>query len=182
MAGTYMANVSLARVTSNVDLPLLCKLQEPYINWIAKMMQSQYNIYLKPSEINDFNLDFISDWKLFSGPRGRFYLLSVEGTAAGIGGIKPISDSVAELKRLYVLDDYRGQGYGKIIISQLINDAEELGYEKIQLETLAFMQTAIRLYKSFGFQISAPFKGSEGKKHGIERYEFFMDLPISRAC
>ena len=180
MTESPMTKATLTRATSKADLPLLAKLQDRYINWVAKMLQSQYNILLKSSEIEEFHRDFISDWELFSGTQGRFYLLRVEGIAAGIGGIKPISNSIVELKRLYIIEDHQGQGYGKMILSQLIDDAEKLGYQKIQLETLAFMRTAISLYESFGFQKSVPFKGSEGKKHGIDRHEYFMILPISR--
>lgn len=176
-----MIKTTLVRMTSKADLPLLSKLQDQYIDWVASMLQSQCNIFLKPAEIDEFHDDFISDWELFSGDRGRFYLLCVEGMEAGIGGIKPISNAVAELKRLYIVESYRGRGNGKTILSRLIKDAEDLGYQKIQLETLAFMKTAIRLYESFGFQKSAPFMGSEGKKHGIDRHEYFMNLPISQS-
>ena len=59
--------------------------------------------------------------------------------------------STAEIKRMYVLPAYRGQGLAKRMLSALENRARELGCTQLLLETNASFTSAIALYRGFGF-------------------------------
>jgi hypothetical protein len=43
-------------------------------------------------------------------PRGRLYLAEEEGIPVWLGGLKPVSDEVAEIKRMYIRPSARGRG------------------------------------------------------------------------
>lgn len=55
------------------------------------------------------------------------------------------------MKRLYVRPCFRGQGIGDILIRQIIKDAKEIGYRHMLLDTLPFLQSAIHMYRKYGF-------------------------------
>ena len=55
------------------------------------------------------------------------------------------------MKRLYVRPEFRGHRIGSLLIQRLIDDAREIGYRQMLLDTLPFLQSAIRLYRQFGF-------------------------------
>ncbi|PCK32925.1 GNAT family N-acetyltransferase [Pseudoalteromonas piscicida] len=57
----------------------------------------------------------------------------------------------AELKRLYVKPNYRGQGLSKIIMSELIAFAKAHQYSVIRLETGVKQPEALGLYAQFNF-------------------------------
>ena len=84
-------------------------------------------------------------------PDGRLYLLFCEGKAAGCIGLRKIDEESCELKRLYVRPEFRNQGLGSALVEKIINDAREVGYSQILLDTLPFLESAIRMYRSFGF-------------------------------
>src|SRR5688572_16963922 len=53
----------------------------------------------------------------------------------GCGAVKPYDSISAEVKRMYVLPEYRGKGIAVKILSELEQWAKELGYSKCILET-----------------------------------------------
>jgi ribosomal protein S18 acetylase RimI-like enzyme len=93
----------------------------------------------------------------YAPPRGALFLARADGSAAGCIGLRPFSDSVGELKRLYVVPALRGHGLARSLVSSAIEAARSIGYRALVLDTLASMRPAIALYESFGFQRTEPY-------------------------
>lgn len=79
-------------------------------------------------------------------------VLYKDGEAIGCGAIKEFDKDSMEVKRMFVLKDFRGNGYSSIILSELENWASELGYKKTVLETGKRQIPAVELYKSKGYK------------------------------
>src|SRR5437016_5122907 len=52
-----------------------------------------------------------------------FFVLRHDGTAAGCGGIKLFGTEYGELKRMYVRPQFRGRGFGKVMLNRLTDHA-----------------------------------------------------------
>ncbi len=76
-----------------------------------------------------------------------------ENIPVGCGAIKVFEESILEVKRMYMLPEYRGQGIAPKILSELESWAKELGFSKCILETGHNQPEAIALYKKCGYQI-----------------------------
>ena len=85
-------------------------------------------------------------------PEGRLYLALADGKPAGCIGLRKIDDTSCELKRLYVRPAYRGQGLSRVLMDRILADARAIGYKVMLLDTLPFLQTALRLYRTYGFE------------------------------
>jgi len=81
----------------------------------------------------------------------------VDGKRAGCIALRKISDSICEMKRLYVHDEYRGLGIGKKLILLIIEEARNLNYSFMRLDTLPAMKKAQEMYLSFGFYDIEPY-------------------------
>jgi GNAT superfamily N-acetyltransferase len=68
-----------------------------------------------------------------------------------IGAIKEFDADSMEVKRMYTLSDFRGQGLAKRVLLKLENWANELGYKRCVLETGKRQPEAINLYKKNGY-------------------------------
>ena len=88
----------------------------------------------------------------YSPPRGALFLAHADGSAVGCVGLRPFSESVGEIKRLYVVPAFRGRGLARALVSAAVAAARRIGYRALVLDTLASMQPAIALYESFGFK------------------------------
>ena len=93
----------------------------------------------------------------YTAPRGALFLARADGSPVGCIGLRPFSESIGELKRLYVIPDSRGSGHARALVSSAIAAARRIGYSELVLDTLASMRPAIALYESFGFKQSAPY-------------------------
>jgi putative acetyltransferase len=94
----------------------------------------------------------------YASPAGRLLLIFEELEAAGCGALRRLDDEVCEMKRLYVRPAFRGKGAGRELIDALINSARKIGYQRMRLDTLPSMTSAIAIYRSLGFKAIPPYR------------------------
>ena len=58
---------------------------------------------------------------------------------------------MCELRKMYLLREYRGRGLGKRMLEDAIARAKQMGFREMVLETASELVEAIALYKSYGF-------------------------------
>ena len=73
--------------------------------------------------------------------------------AVGCGAFKPYNKTTAEIKRMFVRPDVRGQGIAKGILTALENWAREYGFTNCILETGTNNPPAIQLYTKAGYSV-----------------------------
>lgn len=94
-------------------------------------------------------------------PDGRLYLdISDDGIARGCIALRKLSDGKGEVKRLYVRPEYRGNGIATALVERIVEDARNIGYKELYLDTLPELESAVRLYKSFGFEETGQYNDS----------------------
>ncbi|KJS82354.1 GNAT family N-acetyltransferase [Desulfosporosinus sp. BICA1-9] len=74
------------------------------------------------------------------------------------GSFKEQDSHSVELKRIFVVNDQRGQGLAKLIVSKLEEIAKSRGYKYAVLETGIKQHEAINLYKSCGYYTIANYE------------------------
>lgn len=89
--------------------------------------------------------------KKYGCPWGRLYLAYYKGEAAGCIGLRKIDEQNCEMKRLYVRPQFRGKKIGNQLIQRILEDAKEIGYSYMLLDTLPFLESAIHMYRKYGF-------------------------------
>jgi GNAT superfamily N-acetyltransferase len=89
----------------------------------------------------------------YAPPEGELMLaLSPTSDALGCVGVRPLDGAaVCEMKRLYVRPWARGTGAGRALVGAIIEAAEDLGYAEMKLDTMPWLDSAIALYRQFGF-------------------------------
>jgi putative acetyltransferase len=88
---------------------------------------------------------------VYAPPRGRLLLAQSDNGFAGCIALRPLEAGTCEMKRLYVRPAFRGQGVAKRLTEQVLTEGRTIGYRKMKLDTLPFMEGAIGLYKALGF-------------------------------
>ncbi len=84
-------------------------------------------------------------------PYGRLYLAFYDGVLAGCIGLRKLDNENCEMKRLYVKPQFRGKKIASFLVKNIIEEARKIGYKYILLDTLPFLETAINMYKKYGF-------------------------------
>ena len=108
---------------------------------------------------------------MYGPPSGSLLLCrSDNGVYAGMVGLRSFDKpwknmpgreqqpgKICEMKRLYVLPGYDGQGIGKNLCLRILEKAASLGYHVMVLDTLRRLESAFHLYKHLGFQERAAY-------------------------
>lgn len=97
----------------------------------------------------------------YAPPRGHLLIAYVNGTPAGCCALRPLDTAdypnASEMKRLYVTPAYRGSGLGRQLAEAILDNARQLGYASVLLDTLSDMETARALYEDLGFVEIPPY-------------------------
>lgn len=99
-------------------------------------------------------------------------VLYKDNVPVGCGAIKKFNDTSAEVKRMFVKPDFRGQGLASVVLKELELWASELGFGSCVLETGKKQPEAIALYKKNGYAITPNY----GQYIGIENSVCFKKV------
>ena len=86
-----------------------------------------------------------------------FFVVRDNGTPVACGGVKLFGTDYGEIKRMYVRPQFRGLGFGKLMLNHLAEYARNHGVAKLRLETGIAQRDAIALYERSGFRSIPPF-------------------------
>lgn len=87
----------------------------------------------------------------YGPPDGVLHLILADGKPAGCIGLRKLDETRCEMKRLYVRSEYRRHQLGDQLVQRILQDARNLGYKEMLLDTLPQLDSAIRLYQRHGF-------------------------------
>ena len=110
---------------------------------------NEYNLSSDP-ESTDLDLDDIEGF--YTNKNGLFdVVVNPDGNIIASTGLFWVDETTCELRKMYLLKEYRGMGLGKFLLNHSIEAAKKLGYKKVVLETASVLKEAIGLYEKYGF-------------------------------
>lgn len=153
-------SVELVYVSDTATREAARRLITEYLHWIEAIAESNYGLSFDIGAMVASDLD---DQHKFYPPTGRFYVVRYGGTYVGVGCLKQVAPTVAEIQRMYVQPHVRGMGAGRRLVEQLLSDAKTIGYHIVRLESLKVLSTAHNLYRSVGFVEVDPYNENSMK-------------------
>lgn len=132
--------------------------RETVAEWTERMMREGVL-----ADVDDYEA-------IYTPPNGTF-LLAMDGKRIiGTAAVRRWDQTTAELKRMWLLHAYHGQGVGYALARHALNFAAAAGYARIRLSTQYRQERAIAFYRRLGF-------------YDIDRYndlddELFLQLDL----
>jgi putative acetyltransferase len=97
---------------------------------------------------------------------GRSHWHGLKIALSDAAGVRLIDDDTAELKRMFVVPEFRRQGVAGAVLRFLESEALDLGASRVVLETVTTPPDAVALYQAAGYE-------------EIPRFGPYVDSPIS---
>ncbi|HCT78799.1 MAG TPA: GNAT family N-acetyltransferase [Micromonosporaceae bacterium] len=97
----------------------------------------------------------------------QFVVAYVIGRPVGCGALALISDTQAEVKRMYVLPDHRRTGVARRVLKALERRAATAGIETVILETGVRQGEALGLYEAAGYERTEPYGEYIGNPYSV---------------
>jgi len=98
-------------------------------------------------------------------PRLSFFVARIGGQAVGCAALRELEPDTGEVKRMFVLEGFRGRGVARLLIAALENHALTLGYHTLRVETGDSQPEAVKLYQSAGYTPIPPFGQYAGNSY-----------------
>ena len=126
----------------NRDFVELCHELDDFLNKAAggEENRAEYIPYNKLADIHDVVVAYVE---------------SGDGAAipAGCASFKKYDEKCAELKRVFVREEFRGRGISKKLLNTIEDSAKKKGFEYLILETGEVLTNAMALYRKTGFEV-----------------------------
>jgi GNAT superfamily N-acetyltransferase len=153
-----------------------------YLMWCGERLTTDHGVVFDDVDATAaaHHREFARELPQLLGPRGRLLVARAGSEVVGVGALKPVDLTVAEIKRMYVRPHARGQGLGRAILERLLADASAVGYQVARLETATFMREAHALYLSLGFRDVPIFDNTEASMSGLESFMRFMERRLDK--
>jgi ribosomal protein S18 acetylase RimI-like enzyme len=144
------ADLKIYPAETNEDIELVRGLLEEYLAW-RKRENS-----ISSQESQAFQRQLAELPAEFASPKGCLLLAGYGEQPIGCVGLRKLSDDICEMKRLYIRPQFRGRGAGKDLAKAVIEQAQEIGYTCMRIDT--FDNVAKALYASLGFREIEPYR------------------------
>jgi DNA-binding MarR family transcriptional regulator len=105
----------------------------------------------------------------FVPPRGAFLVASLDGRSVACGGVRAIAPTIGYIKRMWVAEAVRGLGLGRRMLAMLEDEAAQLGFRTVRLETNKALREAIEMYRGAGYREVDPFNDEPYAHHWFEK-------------
>lgn len=115
---------------------------------LVKSVLSDYGLKTNSNE-TDKDLSDLENY--YYSRNGWFAVIEKDNEIIGSYGIFKIDEKTCELRKMYLLVNYQGQGLGRLMMDDALKRARELGYSEIVLETNKLLDKAISLYVKYEF-------------------------------
>jgi len=112
------------------------------------------------------------------GPPNGLVLLARRGdVVCGGGAYRRLTDDCCEMKRLFLPEQFRGQGIGRAIGAALVEAARAEGYRVMRLDTSTQLTEAIAMYRAMGFCACPAYRDYPAQ---LRAHLLFMELPLAQ--
>jgi GNAT superfamily N-acetyltransferase len=146
-----------------------------YLQWANAEVEESFEVSFDIAAMLEDDMNTLDK---FMPPKGRLLLGYVEHQPMGIACLKALTASISEVKRMYVRPEARNKGLGRALLNLLLEEAHQIGYGLIRLDSARFMKEAHQLYRSTGFREIEAYEGSEIPKE-FQKNWIFMERELS---
>jgi len=147
-----MQSVTYSRAETHADFAEVRRLALQFAEWdVLETTKRGVPAEVLLSFQHDYRFETLVD--KYAVPDGVMQLARLDGVGVGCGGLDLTVAGLAELKTFYVDPAFRGRSIGRNLLEILLAEASARACRTVRLETVTFMDDAVRLYEAHGFEI-----------------------------
>ena len=143
-----MSDIALRAASGAADMATVRTLFREYADWLGVDLCFQ-GFEQELQELPGF----------YRPPQGALLIAETDNEVAGVVGVRPIEEDLAEMKRLWVRAGFRGLGIGRRLAEASVSIARDGGYRAMVLDTLSDprLDAAREIYETMGFRQVPPY-------------------------
>lgn len=125
-------------------------LRKQIITMIEDIQIQEFNLPITP-EINAPILKAEVEY-YYNNTCNFWYVTDTKGLIIGSVGLKKINDTQGEVKKFFIIPEYRGLGIAQLLMHHLVKNGIKHGFEMLYLGTVERLNAAQQFYVNNGFK------------------------------
>jgi GNAT superfamily N-acetyltransferase len=168
-------HIEIINAATQKDFDEVRKLIREFLKWHLQRHTEDIELINEYFDPKDFEKELKTLPGNYAKPDGQLLLALYNKKAAGCVALKKIDDASCEMKRMFVYPEYHGKGIGYVLAKAIIDEAKNIGYKTMRLDTSFRQVEALKLYESLGFKKIKPYYDlSEEQKNWL----VFMEMEL----
>jgi N-acetylglutamate synthase-like GNAT family acetyltransferase/DNA-binding MarR family transcriptional regulator len=131
-------------------LPTSRTIRKQIANMITEIQKHEFSLPVT-SEINQCVINAEPDF-YYHHSYNFWYGIDHNGKVIGSIGLKKLDNKTGEIKKFFVVSEYRGQGVSKKLMDTLLDAAKKHGFKAVFLGTVDKLHAAHKFYEKYGFK------------------------------
>ena len=168
-------NIEIINEVNQQHCDEIRKLAFQFVTWHRARHLEDLELINEYFDEKDFEEELASLPGKYAKPNGRLLLALWENEPAGCVALRKIDSQTCEMKRMFVYTKFHGKGIGRKLAEYLVNEARNIGYRTIKLDTSFRQIEAQKLYQSLGFKLTKPYYELPKK---LEDWLVFMEMNL----
>lgn len=141
---------------TNAEADVVVEVDDPQVDDVRALLEAHLAFARGVTPICDVHalgVDRLVD------PAITLFTARQAGSLLGVGALRELDQTHAEIKSMHTAAPARGRGVGKSMVEHLLKVASQRGYSRVSLETgsMEAFAPARALYASMGFEPCEPF-------------------------
>jgi GNAT superfamily N-acetyltransferase len=149
--------IGVQRASTPVQLDQVRALIRDFVAWHRRVHVEDLELIERYFDPIAFDAELAGLPGHYAPPGGELLLASVGDEAAGCVAMHDLGGGVAEMKRMFVPERFRGLGIGRRLGSMIVARGRHAGYRRMRLDTGKRQNAAIELYRQLGFKRIEPY-------------------------
>jgi putative acetyltransferase len=167
--------IEIAAAASGAPLKAARELMRAFVGWHRARHVQDLKLIDEYFDASAFENELASLPGYYSPPAGRLFVAGCDGEYAGCVALRPINAQSCEMKRMFVYPRFHGRGVGRALAEIVIQQARDIGYHSMLLDTSVRQVEAQSLYRSLGFAGIEPYYEVPP---GLRHWLVFMRLDL----
>lgn len=170
-------HIQIVHATTQEQLEDVRALINAFLKWHLQRHTEDIELINEYFDQKDFEKELATLPGNYAAPGGRLLLALHDNKAAGCVALKKIDHGSCEMKRMFVYPEYRGNRVGYLLGKAIIEEAIQIGYRNMKLDTSFRQVEAQKLYEAFGFKRIQPYYRLPER---LRNWLIFMELELSQ--
>lgn len=169
------SNIQIVNARSHEHLDHVKNLIREFVKWhLHRHTEDSIftNEYFRPE---DLEKELAALPGKYATPDGRLLLALYHNEPAGCVALRKIDTESCEMKRMFVYPEFHGKRIGYALAEAIINEARDIGYSSMKLDTSWRQVEAQTLYQRFGFKKIGPYYDLP---ENLKSWLVFMELKL----
>lgn len=164
----------IIRITDRSNEQKIRALESEYFAWVNSQLYAEFQISL---DVDKMIANDITNLEIYLPPTGGLFLAEIEQVVTGMIFLTQLRPNTGQIRRMYVRDEFRRRGIARTLFETAIQQAREIGYAQLLLESPRSWAGAHALYHELGFKAMDMYPESEVPED-LRKYWVFMGLVL----